>query len=978
MAQYDINLREYWRVVRKRKPIVILTVILLAAFSVALAKLRAPTPLYESTCSVKFEKAVSPIGIYTQIISWGPGDIIQTQMAVIKSYPVFTRVAKALGRIKETEDPDAAVGSIISQLQSQVKVSQEGRSNIVNITATARKPAFAAQLANQVALAYKETRAQEINQRIAEAIKFIQGQLAIVDERLKRSEDRLQEFRRKRDVIALSSQSSNLLSRAYTLETKLGNTLEAKMELEAVMDRIKGASSVPLSSKKSFSSDKASPLYKSLNSKLVDLMLKRDSLLIQYTSSHPKVVELSKQVSEITRKMIIELESQLKILAEREQNLRKDIEIVSSQIEALPVKGLELARLERDVDRTSELFTLLETKHQEALIQNAERPEEVIIVRPAFEPTQAINRPNLATSGLLGALIGLVLGLVFAFIIETFDTSLGAIGDVEETLGLPVVGLIPYVESKDDRATLIPHFGQQSVIAESFRSLRTTIQFSAVEKNIKSIVVTSATPLEGKTVVAANLAIAMAQGGLKTLLLSTDLRKPTLHKLFGLEPSPGLSDFLLGNGDSSQAIKTVADLMMGEMGVDEIMLTPGIDNLHIITCGKIPSNPAELIESENFKGLLDAVYSHYDVVLMDTPPLISAADASILGTKADGVLLVYRTGQVARGILKRVKDQLEQVKANIIGVVLNCVKAEISPDFEELKHYKYYYYYGGESKKKKAEKKKGARRSFRVFLLFVVLCFSIGALLWQTGILDLNAYGLKSKPAVQESSIPLAPVKSEEPLVRALFPDASASEAQIIEQTTDEITPETDTIPATSPLLRYQLSRAQPGKANKTDQHQTSSLATLSPPPTHYPYSLMTGSFKTLKRVNKHVSLLERKGFKPFWCQVDLGKKGKRFRVCVGHFETEKAAREFKKRFGLKTSKIVKTGYTTKVGDFTSKKEIDETLASLQKAGYSPYIIEDPQNRYRLLTGAYVTKEGADDMAGKLNDAGIESKVVLR
>ena len=119
MAQYDINLREYWRVVKKRKPIVILTVVLLTAFSVTLAKLRAPMPLYESTCSVKFEKAVSPVGIYTRILSWGPGDIIQTQMAVIKGYPVFTKVAKALGRIDETEKPTPAVGRIISALQSR-------------------------------------------------------------------------------------------------------------------------------------------------------------------------------------------------------------------------------------------------------------------------------------------------------------------------------------------------------------------------------------------------------------------------------------------------------------------------------------------------------------------------------------------------------------------------------------------------------------------------------------------------------------------------------------------------------------------------------------------------------------------------------------------------------------------------------------------------------------------------------------------
>jgi capsular exopolysaccharide synthesis family protein len=714
MAQYDINLREYWRIIRKRKAVVILTTLLLILFSIVMSIVRAPSPLYEATCSVKFEKSVSPLGIYTKIISWGSGSEIETQIAVIKSYPVFTKVAEALGRINKPEDPDSAIDRIISDLQSQVKVSQEGNSNIVNITATAQKPAFAAALANQVALAYKETRALELSQRIAEAIKFIKQQLEIMRQRLKRSEDRLREFRESEDIIALPAQSANLLTRVNSVETKLAEAVEAKMELQDVLRRIKKASSHPLSSKKSYSSDKASTLYQRLNSRLVDLMLKRDSLLIQYTSSHPQIIDIDKQIREITRKMISELESHVKIQAQKEKTLRREVNLIKAEIQGLPTKGLELARLEGDVDRTSEIYSLLESKYQEALIQDAERPEEVTIIRPGIEPSKPINPPNTASSGLLGAMIGLVLGLVFAFIVETLDTSLGAIDDVEETLGLPVVGLIPHVGPSDDRAILIPHFSSQSVLAESFRSLRANLQFSALEKNIKTIVVTSATPLEGKTAVAANLAIAMAQGGLKTLLMSTDLRKPTLYKLFGLDASPGLTDFLLGNGDYSETIRTVTDLMMGKMAVDEIMLTPGMDNLHILTCGKVPSNPAELIESEKFKDLLEAFYSHYDVILMDTPPLISAADASILATKADSVLLVYRAGEVARGILKRVKAQLDQVKAHIIGVVLNGVKAELSPDFEELRHYKYYHYYGGEGKTRKTEKKKGGHRSLIV------------------------------------------------------------------------------------------------------------------------------------------------------------------------------------------------------------------------------------------------------------------------
>jgi len=359
------------------------------------------------------------------------------------------------------------------------------------------------------------------------------------------------------------------------------------------------------------------------------------------------------------------------------------------------------------------------------LIQDAEKPEEVVIVRPAFEPSSPINPPKITSSALLGAIIGLVLGLVFAFIVETLDTSLGAIEDVEQTLGLKVLGLVPHLDMKDIQqdlkskfkgdiasdtmvreARLIPNFGPQSVLAESFRSLRTNIQFNALNSNIKSIILTSASPQEGKTLVSANLAIAMAQGGLKTFLLDADLRKPTINKIFGLEASPGISELLLSNYEFSETIRTVTDIMMGGIGTDKLMLISGIDNLHIMTCGTIAMDPAELIQSEKFKNFINTMHDEYDVILIDTPPLVSSADAAILALKTDGVLLVYKAGKASRNILKRAKAQLENINANIIGVVLNGVKAEISLDYDR---YYQYYYYGKEAKKER--KKKRSKKS---------------------------------------------------------------------------------------------------------------------------------------------------------------------------------------------------------------------------------------------------------------------------
>jgi hypothetical protein len=360
--------------------------------------------------------------------------------------------------------------------------------------------------------------------------------------------------------------------------------------------------------------------------------------------------------------------------------------------------------------------------------------------------------------------------------------------------------------------------------------------------------------------------------------------------------------------------------MMGEMGVDNIMLTPGIDNLHIMTCGKIPSNPVQLIQSEKFRDLLDALYASYDIILMDTPPLISAADASILAMKSDGVLLVYRAGEVGRGVLKRIKDQLQQMKATIIGVVLNGVKAEISPDFDELRHHKYYYYYRGEDKKKKEKKEKGGRKSLRLFFLSVVLCLLIGGLLWQTGILDLERYGFKGKSELERSRVALATVKILKPKKTPAVPSADAREPvsppsppsresfkiQGNKPDAKVTSVENEAKPAPKRTIS-KFSLAKVSNPPDADKPQKKSLSKSPPAPVHYPYAVMTGSFKTRQGVDETIASLKEKGLSPYWSRVNLGKRGTWYRVCVGRFETSRDARTFAKRFGLKESTVIKT-----------------------------------------------------------------------
>ncbi len=949
MAQYDINLREYWRIIKKRKVIVLLTITLLTLFSIGFAIIRAPSPLYNATCSIKFEKAVSPVGLYAKFLSWSPGNEIQTQMAVIKSYRVFKEAALKMGMISDEQDSLQDIGRVISNLQFKIKVQQEEYSNIVNISATARSPEFAASLANQVVLAYKDIHAQEINKRVEDAIKFIKGQLEIVGEKLRNAEERLKEYRRGNNVIAIGSQSSDYLDRLSSMETRLQNIADAKEQLHDISQRMREYAGKGEVSDVSFYTDKASDLYQKLNSRLVDLRLKRDKMMVSYTSAHPEVIEVDKQIYEIRQKMLTALESQLRSREKAERDLAKEIEIIKQKIELLPSKDLEISRLEREVKRTNETYTLLESKYQEALIQDAEKPEEVTIIRPAFEPSSRINPPKIFSSGVLGAIIGVILSLVLAFIVETFDTSLGAIEDVEETLGLQVLGFIPYLESKEIQASLrdrykqevsqdvlernsclIPHFGPQSPLAESFRSLRTNIQFHALEKDVKSIVLTSTIPQEGKTVVASNLGITLAQAGLRTLVLGTDLRKPTLYKIFGLDPFPGLTDLLLGNSDLPNTIRTVADIMMGKLSMDEIMLTPGIDNLHVITCGTMLYNPTELMHSSKFKDLLQELRDQYDVILMDSPPMISATDASILSMNSDGTLLVYRAGEVARGILRRFKVQLDQVKANILGVILNGVKAEMSSDFEELTHHHYYYYKEGAAQKKTKGKGVKPGSFLKKLLIIIALLFLFAGILWQYGVIDKYLPGEKT---LQEK-----------------LPEKSLQEG---------------------PENKAKLSISGNDSGKTLLPQNSSSL--------HRPYSIMTGSFRDIEKVKKSVKILEEKGVHPYWTLVNLGDKGYWFRVSVGQFENEASAGKFKKKYGLEKSKIIETPYTNEIGCFESEIDCKKEASKLIEAGYSPYLVRDSGGGYRLLIGAFVTEEGARESALRLKSlVGMNSKVTHR
>lgn len=233
--------------------------------------------------------------------------------------------------------------------------------------------------------------------------------------------------------------------------------------------------------------------------------------------------------------------------------------------------------------------------------------------------------------------------------------------------------------------TLIAHSNPKSPISEAYRVLRTNIQFSSVDNPLKSIVVTSSGPGEGKTTTIINLAITFAQSGSRVLLIDADLRKPKVHKIFGFSNQQGMVNVLAQRADYKECVQKI-----------------DIENLDIITSGPIPPNPSELLASKSMKQFLEKIREDYDVIFIDAPPVGSVTDAAILSTVVDGTVLLAASGQVHIDALKRSKELLEQVKANIIGVVLN----KLDKNAHGNSYYYYYYYYGENSNSKTAKKLK--------------------------------------------------------------------------------------------------------------------------------------------------------------------------------------------------------------------------------------------------------------------------------
>jgi polysaccharide biosynthesis transport protein len=715
MAQYEMNLRDYWLIIRRRKSIIILCT--LAVMGLAYVFALRKVPVYEATAAVKFEQSTSLSGLMLEVLSYSTADSIETQASLIKSYPILEEVARRLGRLPEAAKGEPlreskAYTAALDSIAAKIRTARIPNTSILEITATSSSAREARDLANTVADTYRDYSRGVRNARITEARKFIEAQLRDVEARVKRAEEEIWAFREANRIISPGAESTVLVSLFTQLRGEIEKTRQLRTELELAQTRL--GRNDPATLNERIFVESLNPGLQKLQATQVELLLERNNLALEVTPRHPKLQALDERIREVRSEMRREIGAQVTLLRSREDILNNQMGDVLQKNREVPAIELGLQRLQRDAKVNGDLLTLLKTKHQEALIKESEGIEEVTLIRPATEPGQPAGAETAGTV-LVGALLGLLVGLVVAFVQETLDTSIGTIEDVESYLQVPVLGIVPHIDAREtvqrlierrpaladmepealqSHALLITHFDPKSPVAEAYRTLRTHIQFMRSERQGKVLVVTSPTLQEGKTTTIVNLAITMAQNGQRTLLVGANLRRPSLHRFFGIEREPGLSDILVGNARWRDCIRTVADILMGRFEMEDIMASPGLDNLHIIESGPIPANPSELLSTPTMTQFLREVRDEYDVVLIDTPPVLPVTDSAIVAGQADGVILVYQAGKVGRLVLKRAKTHLESARAKVWGVVLNDVQTEIAG--YAYSHY-YTHYYGEET-----------------------------------------------------------------------------------------------------------------------------------------------------------------------------------------------------------------------------------------------------------------------------------------
>jgi len=620
----------------------------------------------------------------------------------------------------DTSKHPATTNESVRRFRDATRVLFEREADILELRGRANSPQEAAIIVNSWIEAYQEYHRSDTRGEVSQTKVFLQRKVREAEGRLSRAEKRLAEYKKKEKVVALPKETEQHVIQLANFQSLYS---QSKTELESVDNQLNYLKQQLDESKRNLVEDMtntSSPVLKQLQESLAELVARKAAFEAQLlgagfaTNGNTKLLEMENRISGIREKiieetnnlvdrdlmrinpldrsenlvtLIFQLETEQKALSAKSEALKRIVDEYNERLKELPDKSLQLARLERDVQVNDKIYLMLRENLEETRIREEGQLAGIRVVDFAVPPVGAI-RPRTMWNLLLGCFFGLLLGFGIILGKEYFEDTIHTSEDLEN-LGIKLIGTVPYSKQhksiKTDRGTehklsitrarqiypyLLTHLNGYSSIAESYRAIRTSLYLTNMQKKYKTLLFTSTGPSEGKSTTSANIAITMAQRGVKTLLVDCDLRRPVLDVLFmGSHRKMGLTNFLAQEVSWKEALRETS-----------------INGLYLMGAGMGVKNASELLSSKMLLTFIQEAKKEYGLILFDSPPLLPVTDATILASLVDGVVLIVRNDKTSSHKVKNAMDLLKNVRAQLFGAILLGLKPKDT--------YAYKDYYG--------------------------------------------------------------------------------------------------------------------------------------------------------------------------------------------------------------------------------------------------------------------------------------------
>jgi polysaccharide biosynthesis transport protein len=707
-AHQEHHVTDYLRIFYKRRWTAV-AALLVVFLTSAINSLRT-APIYEASAPLLIEqqaRKVTSLDTALEQKGFQEFDFLPTELRILQSRALAKRTVQALGipfTVPPPTPPRGGIGGMYDDFRSTIAQSVKSvvgapprvepppasettvessvidgflgglivtpvrNTRVVNVAYRSADPAFAARAVNTLAAEYIK---QSIELRLAssqEANSWLGKQLEDQRNKVEETEGALQRYRETHNSITTEDKRDIVVQRLADLNAAVTKAKTERIDRESAYNRLLSLKD-DRQALEAFPAILANTYVTQLKTEIANLQRQQAQLAARYGERHPEMVNATAQLRSAEAKLQTEVESIVESVRgeflqaqSREKSLTEALESQKTEALASNRRGIEFGVLEREAISNRQLYENLLQRTKESTVSTGFQGTSIQMIDRAETPRSPV-LPQTSRDLLSGLVMGCAVAIALVFGLERLDNRIKSPEEIKQHLKVPFLGLVPSI--KDKTGSQLLSSGTPPGFSEAIRAIRTAVIFSSPDAKSRSVLVTSTSPHEGKTLLASNLAVALAQAGQRTLVIDADMRRPRMHEVFEYAQEPGLSNVLVADGDLSTAIRQTS-----------------IPHLSFMPAGHIPPNPAELLGSKRCDALLAGLAERFDWVIIDAPPVMAVTDAAVLAHQAGGVLFVIGSEMTARTAAATAIAQLTTAQGRIIGAVLNGV---------DLQRHSYYY-----------------------------------------------------------------------------------------------------------------------------------------------------------------------------------------------------------------------------------------------------------------------------------------------